>query len=48
MQDTTPPAQTSVAVKADPPAVAGADGYPRRWAMLPVILIAMFMAGFDI
>jgi EmrB/QacA subfamily drug resistance transporter len=24
------------------------DGYPRRWAMLPVILIAMFMAGFDI
>ena len=29
-------------------AAAGADGYPRRWAMLPVILIAMFMAGFDI
>jgi len=29
-------------------ATAGADGYPRRWAMLPVILIAMFMAGFDI
>jgi EmrB/QacA subfamily drug resistance transporter len=24
------------------------NGYPRRWAMLPVILIAMFMAGFDI
>jgi hypothetical protein len=22
--------------------------YPRRWAMLPVALIAMFMAGFDI
>jgi EmrB/QacA subfamily drug resistance transporter len=27
---------------------AGQDGYPRRWLMLPVILIAMFMAGFDI
>jgi EmrB/QacA subfamily drug resistance transporter len=27
---------------------AGGDGYPRRWLMLPVILIAMFMAGFDI
>ena len=26
----------------------GADGYPRRWLMLPVTLIAMFMAGFDI
>jgi EmrB/QacA subfamily drug resistance transporter len=24
------------------------DGDPRRWLMLPVILIAMFMAGFDI
>jgi len=24
------------------------DGHPRRWAMLPVVLIAMFMAGFDI
>ncbi len=23
-------------------------GHPRRWAMLPVVLIAMFMAGFDI
>src|SRR5262249_6460579 len=23
-------------------------GYPRRGAMLPVVLIAMFMAGFDI
>src|ERR1700733_2933155 len=29
-------------------AMAGQDGYPRRWLMLPVILIAMFMAGFDI
>src|ERR1700744_3421503 len=45
VRQTTPPAQTSVAVKAD---AVGADGYPRRWAMLPVILIAMFMAGFDI
>ncbi|MGD0703980.1 MAG: MFS transporter [Trebonia sp.] len=43
-ETTTPQALTSVAVKAD----AAADGYPRRWAMLPVILIAMFMAGFDI
>ena len=25
-----------------------ADGYPRRWLMLPVVLMAMFMAGFDI
>src|ERR1700753_1181279 len=24
------------------------DGHPQRWLMLPVILIAMFMAGFDI
>ena len=36
----------AAATRAD--ADAGADGYPRRWAMLPVILIAMFMAGFDI
>jgi MFS family permease len=47
----TPTAQTAAgaavaATRAD--AAAGADGYPRRWAMLPVILIAMFMAGFDI
>jgi len=28
---------------------AGAAGaYPRRWLMLPVVLMAMFMAGFDI
>jgi EmrB/QacA subfamily drug resistance transporter len=26
----------------------GPRGYPRRWLMLPVVLIAMFMAGFDI
>jgi EmrB/QacA subfamily drug resistance transporter len=24
------------------------SGHPRRWFMLPVVLIAMFMAGFDI
>jgi EmrB/QacA subfamily drug resistance transporter len=29
-------------------AAAGPDAYPRRWLMLPVVLIAMFMAGFDI
>ncbi len=33
------------------PPLAGSDSpgpYPRRWLMLPVVLIAMFMAGFDI
>jgi hypothetical protein len=30
------------------PGAAGQQPYPRRWAMLPVVLIAMFMAGFDI
>jgi EmrB/QacA subfamily drug resistance transporter len=29
-------------------AMSSADGYPRRWLMLPVVLMAMFMAGFDI
>jgi EmrB/QacA subfamily drug resistance transporter len=29
-------------------AMSSADEYPRRWLMLPVVLIAMFMAGFDI
>jgi EmrB/QacA subfamily drug resistance transporter len=29
-------------------ATSSADGYPRRWLMLPVVLMAMFMAGFDI
>src|SRR3984885_592500 len=24
------------------------EAYPRRWLMLPVVLMAMFMAGFDI
>jgi len=42
-------AQTGAATAATPAdTTAGEDGYPRRWAMLPVILIAMFMAGFDI
>jgi EmrB/QacA subfamily drug resistance transporter len=36
------------AVTARADASAADDGYPRRWLMLPVILIAMFMAGFDI
>jgi hypothetical protein len=46
----TPTAQTAAgaAVAAPGQVTAGQDGYPRRWAMLPVILIAMFMAGFDI
>ena len=46
----TPTAQTAAgaAVAAPGQATTGEDGYPRRWAMLPVILIAMFMAGFDI
>ena len=44
----TPTAQTGAGVAAPGQATAGQDGYPRRWAMLPVILIAMFMAGFDI
>src|SRR5580698_7525777 len=44
----TPTAQTVAGVAAPGQATAGQDGYPRRWAMLPVILIAMFMAGFDI
>ena len=42
-------AQTGAATAATPAGTtAGENGYPRRWAMLPVILIAMFMAGFDI
>jgi hypothetical protein len=35
----------AVAIRAD--VTAGEDGYPRRWLMLPVILIATFMAGFE-
>src|ERR1700758_5369283 len=44
----TAPAARAPGVPARPEAAAGQDGYPRRWLMLPVILIAMFMAGFDI
>jgi EmrB/QacA subfamily drug resistance transporter len=49
--DTTAQQRTSVtapAVTARAEVTATQDGYPRRWLMLPVILIAMFMAGFDI
>jgi EmrB/QacA subfamily drug resistance transporter len=46
VQDVTPQVQAGVKVKAE--VTAGQDGHPRRWLMLPVILIAMFMAGFDI
>jgi EmrB/QacA subfamily drug resistance transporter len=46
VQDVTPQVQASAKVKAE--VTAGQDGHPRRWLMLPVILIAMFMAGFDI
>jgi hypothetical protein len=50
VQERTAQVQTSVtapavATRAD--VTAGQDGYPRRWLMLLVILIAMFMAGFD-
>ena len=44
----TAPTAAGAAVAAPGQATAGEEGYPRRWAMLPVILIAMFMAGFDI
>jgi hypothetical protein len=30
------------------PGRTGNGAYPRRWLMLPVVLIAMFMAGFDV
>jgi EmrB/QacA subfamily drug resistance transporter len=51
VQESTAQQRTSVtapAVAARAEATAGQDGDPRRWLMLPVILIAMFMAGFDI
>jgi MFS family permease len=51
VQERTASQPTSVAataVAATPEVTAGQEGYPRRWLMLPVILIAMFMAGFDI
>ena len=35
-------------VTAAGPAAPDTGGHPRRWLMLPVTLIAMFMAGFDI
>jgi EmrB/QacA subfamily drug resistance transporter len=41
-------ANVTAPVAAQAELTAGTDGYPRRWLMLPVILIAMFMAGFDI
>ncbi len=55
MQESTAPQRASVTVPAvtarsevRAEATAGQEAYPRRWLMLPVILIAMFMAGFDI
>src|SRR6202012_4690927 len=39
---------TAPAATAGADVTAGQDGHPQRWLMLPVILIAMFMAGFDI
>jgi EmrB/QacA subfamily drug resistance transporter len=51
VQERTAQRRTSVTapvVAARAEAAAGQEGYPRRWLMLPVILIAMFMAGFDI
>ena len=44
----TATAAAPVAGAARSDATAVRDGYPKRWLMLPVILIAMFMAGFDI
>jgi len=40
--------QESTATIKELPEAASPQPYPRRWAMLPVVLIAMFMAGFDI
>jgi len=42
------PDTTAAAVMTRADVTGGQDGHPRRWLMLPVILIAMFMAGFDI
>jgi EmrB/QacA subfamily drug resistance transporter len=39
------------ALRATPPLQGGGESpgtHPRRWLMLPVVLMAMFMAGFDI
>jgi MFS family permease len=50
MQEEAVRARASVTAPAVAPRAdaASQDGYPRRWLMLPVILTAMFMAGFDI
>src|SRR5580693_3626042 len=42
------PVSVTAPAVAAPADTAAPDAYPRRWLMLPVILIAMFMAGFDI
>ena len=42
------PVSVTAPAVAAPADAAAPDAYPRRWLMLPVILIAMFMAGFDI
>jgi hypothetical protein len=43
------PARPLPAPRHAPGAGAGSPGtHPRRWLMLPVVLMAMFMAGFDI
>src|SRR5580700_8970547 len=44
------PHRLTVPRPASPPATgAGSpEAHPRRWLMLPVVLMAMFMAGFDI
>jgi EmrB/QacA subfamily drug resistance transporter len=36
------------AVRAGAPSASSSEPDPRRWLMLPVVLMAMFMAGFDI
>lgn len=57
MQEMTPQVRTSVTAPAGTgrPDVtrvtgitAGQDGHPRRWLMLPVILIAMFMVNVPV
>ena len=41
-------AQARPATERQEQAPASEAGHPKRWVMLPVVLIAMFMAGFDI
>ena len=44
----SPPAQLPPAPRHAPGAGAATPGAdPRRWLMLPVVLMAMFMAGFE-